>query len=224
MGTQGRSSEDLSSPSGPTVGVSAAGLWLPNFGLDVHSPRYVGSPSAQYPGQVGGATEALVEEAGKGAVSRASFLPGLLSPDMGPCGVGGLVEGWGSRARGLTWEEAETGGLGVRGCSALRPPGSHQPRARWEVWTALVAILSRIASPHSRHQAGWTSLLPQTFPDVNSHWTGAGGWGAPGGGFVSYPGVSTQGLSPACLPLGLRPPPSPSSLPPLLFQTLLGFL
>ena len=36
-------------------------------------------------------------------------------------------------------------------------------------------------------------------------------------GFVSYPGVSTQGLSPACLPPGLRPPsqpllPSPTSI------------
>lgn len=66
--TQGRSSEDLSSPSGPTGGLSPAGLWLPHFGLDVHSPRYTGPASAQYPGQVGGAAEALVEEAGKGTV------------------------------------------------------------------------------------------------------------------------------------------------------------
>ena len=67
--TQGRNSEGLSSsPSGPTGGLSPAGLWLPDFGLDVHSPRYMGPPPAQYPGRSGGAAEALVEEAGKGTV------------------------------------------------------------------------------------------------------------------------------------------------------------
>lgn len=183
----------------------------------------MGPPSAQYPGQVGGATEALVEEAGKGGLSRASFPPGLGSPDPGPCGVGGLEEGWGSRARGLTREEAETGGIGARGCSALRPPGSHRPRARREVWTALVAILSRTPSPHSGHQAGWTSLLPQMFPDVNSHWTGAGA-GVLQEGLCFLPWCQHPGPLSCLPPSGTPAPlPAPPPFPHFYFKLSLAF-
>lgn len=64
---------------------------------------------------------------------------------------------------------------------------------------------------------GWLdfTLLPQMFPDVSSHWTGGVDWGTPEGGFVSYPGVSTQALCPACLPpSGTPTPPQPPFLSP----------